>query len=215
MKNEGSKVTRNSYTKEIKEDEKNHSLSDLIVNASLISNESDDVETKMRRLIALRRNKGGGNQEEAQKKIQDDKIDSSEDKEKIKKGLDTLVSFFMNTYKKKLFSIIKRIYSKKKKNKKVAKYLGNLVSLTFNKYKTRNFNTLIDYMRRVQYQKESEEKIKAEREKIKKEREENKKYEEEKQLKSKKVTEEEIMYIPTGGVCAASNLDSKIRSSSY
>ena len=197
MKNEGSKVTRNSYTKEIKEDEKNHSLSDLIVNASLISNESDDVETKMRRLIALRRNKGGGNQEEAQKKIQDDKIDSSEDKEKIKKGLDTLVSFFMNTYKKKLFSIIKRIYSKKKKNKKVAKYLGNLVSLTFNKYKTRNFNTLIDYMRRVQYQKESEEKIKAEREKIKKEREENKKYEEEKQLKSKKVTEEEIMYIPT------------------
>ena len=198
MKNEGSKVTRNSYTKEIKEDEKNQSLSDLIVNASLISNESDDVETKMRRLIALRRNKGGVHQEEAQKKIQDNKIDSSEDKEKIKKGLDALVSFFMNTYKRKLFSIIKRIYSKKKKNKKVAKYLGNLVSLTFNKYKTRNFNTLIDYMRRVQYQKESEEKIKAEREKIKKEREENKKYEEQKQLKTK-VTGEEKIYIPTEG----------------
>ena len=53
MKNEGSKLTRNSYTKDLKEDEKNQSLSDLIVNASLISNESDDVETKMRRLIAL------------------------------------------------------------------------------------------------------------------------------------------------------------------
>ena len=175
MKNEGSKLTRNSYTKDIKEDEKNQSLSDLIVNASLISNESDDVETKMRRLIALRRNKGGVNQEEVQKKIQDNKIDSSEDKEKIKQGLDSLIFFFINTYKRKLLLRIKRIYSKKKKNKKVAKYLGNLLSLTINKYKTRNFNTLIDYMRRVQYQKESEEKVKAEREKIKKEQEEKEK----------------------------------------
>ena len=117
MKNEGSKLTRNSYTKDIKEDEKNQSLSDLIVNASLISNESDDVETKMRRLIALRRNKGV-NQEEVQKKIQDNKIDSSEDKEKIKQGLDSLIFFFINTYKRKLLFRIKRIYSKKKKNNK-------------------------------------------------------------------------------------------------
>ena len=107
MKNEGSKLTRNSYTKDIKEDEKNQSLSDLIVNASLISNESDDVETKMRRLIALRRNKGGVNQEEVQKKIQDNKIDSSEDKEKIKQGLDSLIFFFINTYKRKLLLRIK------------------------------------------------------------------------------------------------------------
>ena len=59
MKNEGNNLPMNVYSKDIKEDEKNQSLSDLIVNASLISNESDDVETKMRRLIAERRNKGG------------------------------------------------------------------------------------------------------------------------------------------------------------
>ena len=58
MKNEGNNLPMNVYSKDIKEDEKNQSLSDLIVNASLISNESDDVETKMRRLIEQRRNKG-------------------------------------------------------------------------------------------------------------------------------------------------------------
>ena len=171
MKNEGNNLPMNVYSKDIKEDEKNQSLSDLIVNASLISNESDDVETKMRRLIAQRRNKGGVHQEETQKKLQDNQRDFSKEKEKIKKGLESLVSFFVNTYKIKLLSRIKRIYSKKKKNMKVTKYLCNLLSLTMNKYKTRNFNTLIDYMRRVKYQKESEEKVKAEREQFKKEQE--------------------------------------------
>ena len=176
MKNEGNNLPMNVYSKDIKEDEKNQSLSDLIVNASLISNESDDVETKMRRLIAQRRNKGGVHQEETQKKLQDNQRDFSKEKEKIKKGLESLVSFFVNTYKIKLLSRIKRIYSKKKKNMKVTKYLCNLLSLTMNKYKTRNFNTLIDYMRRVKYQKESEEKVKAketkEKNKKKKEKEE-------------------------------------------
>ena len=198
MKNEGNNLPMNVYSKDIKEDEKNQSLSDLIVNASLISNESDDVETKMRRLIAQRRNKGGVHQEETQKKLQDNQRDFSKEKEKIKKGLESLVSFFVNTYKIKLLSRIKRIYSKKKKNMKVTKYLCNLLSLTMNKYKTRNFNTLIDYMRRVKYQKESEEKVKAEREQFKKEQEEKKKKEEEeKQMKVKEVTEEEKIYIPT------------------
>ena len=198
MKNEGNNLPMNVYSKDIKEDEKNQSLSDLIVNASLISNESDDVETKMRRLIAQRRNKGGVHQEETQKKLQDSQRDFSKEKEKIKKGLESLVSFFVNTYKIKLLSRIKRIYSKKKKNMKVTKYLCNLLSLTMNKYKTRNFNTLIDYMRRVKYQKESEEKVKAEREQFKKEQEEKKKKEEEeKQMKVKEVTEEEKIYIPT------------------
>ena len=198
MKNEGNNLPMNVYSKDIKEDEKNQSLSDLIVNASLISNESDDVETKMRRLIAERRNKGGVHQEETQKKLQDNQRDFSKEKEKIKKGLESLVSFFVNTYKIKLLSRIKRIYSKKKKNMKVTKYLCNLLSLTMNKYKTRNFNTLIDYMRRVKYQKESEEKVKAEREQFKKEQEEKKKKEEEeKQMKVKEVTEEEKIYIPT------------------
>ena len=77
MKNEGNNLPMNVYSKDIKEDEKNQSLSDLIVNASLISNESDDVETKMRRLIAQRRNKGGVHQEETQKKLQDNQRDFS------------------------------------------------------------------------------------------------------------------------------------------
>ena len=59
INNEENKLTLNNYREESKEVEKNQSLSNLILSSSLISEESEDIQTKMERLIKIKKAKGG------------------------------------------------------------------------------------------------------------------------------------------------------------
>lgn len=144
INNEENKLTLNNYREESKEVEKNQSLSDLILSSSLISEESEDIQTKMERLIKIKKAKGGL-YEEKKKKGNDDKKVKKILKEKLKKFSTIITNLIKKQKGKKFFTYLKNSRKKKQNLVKFAK----IVTVIIKKKISFHLSSLLHEMKQI------------------------------------------------------------------
>ena len=130
INNEENKLTLNNYREESKEVEKNQSLSNLILSSSLISEESEDIQTKMERLIKIKKAKGGFD-EEKKKKENDDKKVKKILKEKLKKFSTIITNLIKKQKGNRFFTYLKNSRKKKQNLVKFAKIVTVIIKKKF------------------------------------------------------------------------------------